>query len=263
MIKAIILDWAGTTVDFGSITPIVAFKEVLEEYTKQSVPKAVIQKYMGLKKIDHVKKVLADINIPYTETDLVNIMEKIDEKIRQVAVDKTVLIDGTLEFQEYLKSKSIKLGSNTGYTRNMMNVIEAIAEKQGYKPDCTLASDEASAGRPYPWSCFNIAEKLNVFPMSSCVKMGDNIVDIEEGLNANMWSVGIVESSNLIGISEEELNKHPDKEELINSAKDKLLKAGAHLVIRTIKQAPEAVDLIEAYIAKNGSNPQCISTEML
>ena len=32
IIKAIVLDWAGTTVDFGSIAPVAAFRRAFEAY---------------------------------------------------------------------------------------------------------------------------------------------------------------------------------------------------------------------------------------
>ena len=57
MIEAVILDWAGTTVDFGSMAPVEAFRESFAQYGIE-VTNEEIRKPMGMLKIDHIRTML-------------------------------------------------------------------------------------------------------------------------------------------------------------------------------------------------------------
>ena len=63
--------------------------------------------------------------------------------------------------------------------------------ENGYEPDCIVCPDEVPAGRPYPWMCDQNAIQLGVYPLQTMVKVGDTLPDIEEGLNAGMWTVSL------------------------------------------------------------------------
>lgn len=49
MIKVVILDWAGTAVDFGCMAPVAAFREAFERQGI-TVTEQEIREPMGLKK---------------------------------------------------------------------------------------------------------------------------------------------------------------------------------------------------------------------
>jgi phosphonoacetaldehyde hydrolase len=91
--------------------------------------------------------------------------------------------------------------------------------------------------------CFENARRLGVYPMEAIVKVDDTTVGIEAGLNAGMWTVGIVRSGNLVGLSEQELSALPPKEQAqkIEAATAELCRCGAHLVIDTIAELPSAL----------------------
>jgi phosphonoacetaldehyde hydrolase len=82
--------------------------------------------------------------------------------------------------------------------------------------------------------------------MQSVVKVGDTLADIEEGLNAGAWTVGISLTSNLLGLSEEELAALSDDEQLSaqEKAEEQLYRAGAHYVIDGIWDLPDVVEEI-------------------
>ncbi|MFW5735272.1 MAG: phosphonoacetaldehyde hydrolase, partial [Oceanidesulfovibrio sp.] len=56
-VLAIVLDWAGTAVDHGSLGPAAVFKRAFAEHGV-AVSFEEIRPYMGLKKIDHVRAML-------------------------------------------------------------------------------------------------------------------------------------------------------------------------------------------------------------
>ena len=76
--------------------------------------------------------------------------------------------------------------------------------QQGYVPDVSLGAGDAPEGRPWPYMIFRIMEKLHIKSVSAVLKVGDTVHDIEEGLNAGVWSVGVTRSSSEVGCSEAE-----------------------------------------------------------
>lgn len=78
------------------------------------------------------------------------------------------------------------------------------------------------------------------------VKVGDTIADIKEGVNAKVWSVGIVTGSNEMGVSEEEYNSRPAEEweSLKKEVRERMLAAGAHFVLDTIAELPACIEKI-------------------
>jgi phosphonoacetaldehyde hydrolase len=62
MLKAVVFDWAGTTIDYGSRAPMGAFVEVFAQFKVEiSIPEA--RRPMGLPKRDHIKALVSDQNI--------------------------------------------------------------------------------------------------------------------------------------------------------------------------------------------------------
>ena len=53
---------------------------------------------------------------------------------------------------------------------------------------------------------------LAVPSVDEVVKVGDTITDIKEGLNAKVWTIGVISGSNEMGITEEEYNQLSDAE---------------------------------------------------
>lgn len=57
-VNTIILDWAGTTVDFGCMAPVEAFKKAFDNKNIQLTYDEIRQP-MGMLKIDHIKQLLS------------------------------------------------------------------------------------------------------------------------------------------------------------------------------------------------------------
>jgi beta-phosphoglucomutase-like phosphatase (HAD superfamily) len=62
MIQAVIFDWAGTTIDYGSQAPIIAFQQAFHHFDID-IPTADIRQDLGLDKLTHVKKMMAQPEI--------------------------------------------------------------------------------------------------------------------------------------------------------------------------------------------------------
>jgi phosphonoacetaldehyde hydrolase len=104
--------------------------------------------------------------------------------------------------------------------------------------------------------CYENAIRLGVFPMQAMVKVGDTLVDVEEGLNAGMWTVGLSLTGNLLGLKEEEVEalSPQERDEALTRIEAQLYQTGAHYVIDGIWDLPDVLDDIEFRLA-HGEQP--------
>ena len=72
------------------------------------------------------------------------------------------------------------------------------------------------------------------------VKVGDTVPDVGEGLNAGVFSIGVVASGSEVGCTEEQLAGLDEQErrKRFASARAMLLTAGADAVINTLAELP-------------------------
>src|SRR3984957_4985048 len=142
------------------------------------------------------------------------------------------LIEGVVDVVRNWQNRGILIGSTTGYTREMLNPVLTQAAASGYRPDASVCPDEVGAGRPAPWMLARNAQLLNVYPPSTCVKIGDTISDIEEGRNAGMWTIGLTRTGNMIGLDIVVLNMLTiaQREIFLKQPASEMLKAGADFI---------------------------------
>lgn len=264
-VQAVLLDWAGTTMDFGCVAPAVVFVEV---FRRQGVPITMEEARapMGAHKRVHIQKI--------TQLDSVRRrwQEAHDRLPGEADVDAMFadfvplqleclgtysdLIPGTLEIVAALRARGIKIGSTTGYTTEMTAINRRDAERQGYAPDSTVSASEMPAGRPYPFMCLQNAINLQVDCMAACIKIDDTIPGVEEGLNASMWTIGLAVSGNEVGLSLADWEALPAAEQKLKRerAYRRMLQSGAHHVVDTIADIMPCVDDIEARL-RRGERP--------
>lgn len=264
-VQAVILDWAGTTVDYGSFAPTAVFLRLFEE-RGVTISEADARAGMGLMKKDHLRAILAlpsvaaaweaKHGVPASEVEIDSLFEAFVPMQIEVVKDFAEPIPGCLQAIEELRKRGIKIGSSTGYIRSMMDELMPAAAKKGYVPDSTVCPDEVPGGRPYPWMVYQNMINLKVFPVEAVVKVGDTIADIEEGLNAGAWTVGLSQTGNLIGLSKEafEALSEPAQTAALSKVAEQLYTAGAHYVIEGIWDLPNIVNDIELCLAR-GERP--------
>ncbi len=155
-----------------------------------------------------------------------------------------------------MRSRGLKIGSSTGYTRAMLDLLLKRVASQGYVPDCAVCPEDVGGGRPFPWMLYYNAIHLKVFPCEAMVKIGDTVSDIEEGLNAGVWTVGVVATGNMIGLSESDFAALPtaDREARLSAGREKLSGGGAHYVIHDLSDVDAVLDRIEERLQR-GERP--------
>jgi phosphonoacetaldehyde hydrolase len=203
VIQAVIFDWAGTMVDYGSRAPTEVMKVVFREIGVE-IADAEARQAMGLPKKEHIRQIASIPRVAAALTEAPNIdaiYASFIPKQTAVLAGYAGVIPGVVEVLNTLRARGIKLGSTTGYTRPMLDLLIAEAAKQGLELDAAFCPEDTGEGRPAPWMCFANMKTLGVYPPSRCVKVGDTPSDIEEGRNAGMWTVGVVETGNEAGDS--------------------------------------------------------------
>jgi phosphonoacetaldehyde hydrolase len=252
-VTAMIFDWAGTTVDHGSLAPVRTLQEL---FARRGMPvtEEEARRDMGIHKKDHIRALLrAKTAAAPDEAQVEDLFAAFIPMQMDCLAAYSSVIPGVPGMVEALRARGIKIGSTTGYTRPMLDLLLASAGAGGYMPDSALCPDDAGAGRPWPWMCYLNAIRLRTYPMHTMIKIGDTISDIEEGRNAGMWTVGITRTGNMLGLTAEEFQALPAVERTarLDSARNKLTEAGAHFVAEAVAECIPLVDAVEERLAKS------------
>jgi phosphonoacetaldehyde hydrolase len=260
-LRAVIVDWAGTIVDFGCRAPVEAFrKSFADEGVEITVAEA--REPMGLAKRDHIcaivgmPRVAAAWQAVHGRAAGIADVDRIYRRFLplQLAVlgEHGRVIDGAVEALAAFRARGLKIGSTTGYVQELMDVLVPHAERQGLRVDAMLCASDVPAGRPAPFMCFANAMRLGVYPMAATVKIGDTVADVEEGLNAGMWTIAVSRTGNEVGLSEAEQRALPPGELAARTAAaaQRLSQAGAHYVVESIADCPAVVDEIAGRLAR-------------
>jgi phosphonoacetaldehyde hydrolase len=87
------------------------------------------------------------------------------------------------------------------------------------------------------------AMTLGVYPMKHIIKVGDTLSDIKEGVNAGVWTVGVIKGSSELGMSEREVKEcDPDVlADKMDAVARRFKAAGADYVIETIGELDQLI----------------------
>lgn len=251
-IKAVLLDWAGTTVDYGSRAPTEVFVEI---FRRRGVDVTVEEARgpMGRAKHEHIAMVahLPRVSAlweqqhgsPPTAADVLAMYHDFLPLQKQILEKGSNVIPGIPAAIDELRRLGIRIGSTTGYTRELMDVVVPIAAAQGYEPEVIVCSDEVTAGRPAPWMNLRAAELLNTYPFSNIAIVDDTPVGIEAGKRAGMITIAVSLTGNALALSEEEVGILPatELEQRLKKIETEFLTAGADYVIPSVAELPKLI----------------------
>lgn len=265
-VRAVVLDWAGTVLDYGCFAPLQVFLEIFQRRgIEVTIDEA--RKPMGMMKRDHIATMCkmprisdlwrAKFGEPPSEADIDALYADFEPALLEILPDFGDPIPGALETVAKLRERGIKIGSSTGYTQTMMDVVVPLAKSKGYSPDFVVNSSMVPSGRPAPYMLWCNCIELEVPKLASVVKVGDTIADIKAGRNGGVWTAGVLRGGSLLGLSREETEtmKPVQLEKLMVETTQKYVGAGAHYVIDTIADLPEIIDDVERRLA-NGDHPE-------
>jgi phosphonoacetaldehyde hydrolase len=264
-VKLIVLDWAGTTMDYGCYAPAVVFVEV---YRQRGVEITMEQarRPMGLHKRDHIKAIGGYEDVaalwqqangrPMTEQNIDEMFADFQPLQLQCLADYADLIPGTLETVAALRKRSILIGSSTGYFTEAMELLKEEAARRGYVPDSSVCATQVPAGRPEPWMVMQNMFNTGVYPPEAVVKVDDTKPGIGEGLNAGTWTIGLAKTGNEVGLNLQEIQALEPKvlARKLAVARDGLARSGAHFVVDGIDDILPVIDEITGRLAQ-GERP--------
>ena len=266
-VKAVVLDWSGTTADAYVLAPAVVFVDVFRKHGVE-ISMAEARGPMGLRKDLHIKALTEVPEIAARWEEVYGKrpgQEEVDAMFAdfvpmQLAClrEYTTLLPGVAETTQRLQAEGIKIGSSTGFTRAMVDILEEDAKKQGYVPDASVAGDEVVNGaRPKPFMVYRNLDLLDAHPIQSVVKVDDTVSGVGEALEAGCWGVGVARYSNYMDIDSLEHEKSLSEAEMqrrLAFTRETLRKAGAHYILDTINELPEVIDDVNARLAR-GEKP--------
>lgn len=255
--KAVVFDWAGTTIDFGSFAPMGVFVEAFKRFGIDTTIEEA-RGPMGSPKWDHINammklpSVAAQWKARYgagpEKADVYEVYEVFVPMNEEVVADYAELVPGTRETVDWLRARGMKIGSTTGYTRSIMERVLPLAAEQGYAPDNLVCADDLPEGRPGPLMMYKCFVDLVVYPPSAVIKVDDTEPGIAEGVAAGCVTVGVALSGNAVGKTPDELAAMTEAEiDPLRAHATQLLKAaGADHVIDTIADLPALIETLEA-----------------
>ncbi|NVZ94633.1 phosphonoacetaldehyde hydrolase [Pseudomonas sp. D6002] len=265
-LQAVVLDWAGTVVDFGSFAPTQIFVEAFGEFGV-AVSLEEARGPMGMGKWDHIRTLcnLPQIAERYravfdrlpTDEDVTALYERfMPLQIEKIALHSAV-IPGALEAINTLRAQGLKIGSCSGYPAVVMAKVVELARQNGYVADHVVATDEVPNGRPHPAQALANVIALGVSDVAACVKVDDTWPGILEGRSAGMWTVALTCSGNALGLTYEQYKALPAAELALERARITQMFEGSrpHYLIDTIVELPAVIDDINARLAR-GETPQ-------
>lgn len=258
--NAVVFDWAGTMIDFGSFAPMGAFVEAFRHFGIEATI-AEARAPMGAPKRDHIRAMLSAPRLgaewarlygaPASEADIDRIYKVFVPMNEKVVANYATLVPGAAAMIADLRARGLKIGSTTGYTRSIMERVFDLAAAQGYAPDNCVCSDDLPEGRPGPLQMYQTFIDLRVYPPASVIKVDDTEPGILEGLAAGCVTVGVALSGNHVGLEPDDLAALPaaQVDALRARARAALLGAGAHHVIDTVADLPALIDRLEQDMA--------------
>ena len=253
-IQAVIFDWAGTMIDFGSFAPMGVFVEAFRTFGVEATIEEA-RAPMGMPKWDHINAMLAGPRLASEwekaqgarpgRGDVNRVYEVFVPMNEAVVADYASLVPGAKETLDWLAARGIKVGSTTGYTRSIMERVAPVAAAQGYTPLNMVCADDLPEGRPGPLGMYQCFIDLRVYPPETVLKVDDTPPGIAEGVAAGCPTAGVALSGNIAGRTPEDLAALPAEEidAIRGRARTILRDAGANYVIDTVADLP---DLIEA-----------------
>ena len=173
-LKAVVLDWAGTTVDYGCMAPVATFMQAFAE-TGVPITVAEARAPMGDAQVaahsDHYAdgggggKMAGGPWEPPGDGDVDTLYQRFLPLQVQTVAQHSDVIPGVVDTVAALRERGMAIASTTGYPREVMDVVVRVAKEQGYEADVTICAGDTPAGRPGPFMALQALIRMSISPV--------------------------------------------------------------------------------------------------
>jgi phosphonatase-like hydrolase len=185
MIKMVVFDMAGTTVNEDNVVYKTLQKAINKEGFSFSLDQ-VLTEGAGKEKLQAIKSVLSVYGNVVDEA-LSNKIFLNFKLLLELAYDNMEILpqNNAIELFDALKQKGILVVLNTGYNAQTANsLINKLGWIKGTHYDGLVTASDVAQNRPQPDMILLAMEQFQIADPKKVVKVGDSIIDIEEGQNA-------------------------------------------------------------------------------
>ena len=250
---AVIFDWAGTLLDFGSLAPLAAFQGV---FAQAGVPIDAEEARlpMGLPKRAHIEAIATQARVARAWRERhgreispceIDALYAAYTPINAAGVARHArLIPGARELVDALRARGLQIGSTTGYPRAIMDVLEPLARDQGLQVDTLVCTDDVPLGRPSAMAMYRCFLDLQLWPAWRAVKVDDTVPGLLEGQAAGCWTVAVTDTGNAVGLSESTWGALPEPARLAlrEVAGAELASARPDYCVGSVRELPAVLD---------------------
>jgi phosphonatase-like hydrolase len=186
-IRLVVLDMAGTTVNENNVV-YKSLQQAINRLGHDFSLDNVLLNGGGKEKLQAVRDIMkpAYASSEDLETDaqkvFADFLNILDDAYARLEV---VSYPGTESLFQYLRENGVKVALNTGYNeKTALSLLEKLGWKEGETFDALVTADDVKNSRPAPDMIYAAMEKCGISNAKEVAKVGDSIVDIEEGKSA-------------------------------------------------------------------------------
>ena len=184
-IKMVVFDMAGTTVNENNVVYKTLQKSINEAGYNFTLDQ-VLEQGAGNEKSEAIRKVLK----AYAGIEDAALVDSIYQNFVGQLADayhhlEILPADNAANLFSALKEKGILVVLNTGYNRETAQLlVDRLGWEEGRDFDLLVTSSEVEKSRPNPDMILYAMAHFGIEDAGTVVKIGDSIIDIEEGKNA-------------------------------------------------------------------------------
>ncbi|WP_197286189.1 HAD-IA family hydrolase [Pedobacter sp. PACM 27299] len=192
-IAMVVFDMAGTTVNEDNLV-YKTLRNAINNAGFEFSLDEVLAQGAGKEKRQAIRSVLSTYGRITDEALTTKIYEEFIISLTDAYAKEEILPQpNAIKVFSALKERNILAVLNTGYDRpTASSIIEKLGWKEGVDFDALVTASDVPGNRPDPDMIDFAMKRFDITDPGSVVKIGDSIIDIEEGQNAGCGlSIGI------------------------------------------------------------------------
>lgn len=200
MIRMVVFDMAGTTVNENNIVYKTLQKAINEKGFDFTMDEVLLEG-AGKEKLQAIKSILNVFAEKEDEELATEIYKRFIVLLEEAYNTERVLPqDNAIDLFHALKQKNILVVLNTGYNnKTAESLIEKLGWIKGADFDGLVTANDVEKNRPNPDMIWLAMKHFNITDATEVAKVGDSIIDIEEGKNAGCrLSIGITTGAHTV-----------------------------------------------------------------